>query len=376
MKYTILHLNASNFYGGPEKQIIEHLKRIDKTQFNGLVVSFLESGMPSAILAKAQEINIKNEALNMNGLFDLSVIKKLKTIILSNQVNLICTHGYKSTVLGSLIAKKLSIPVVTFSRGYTAEDKKVAFYEWLERRKLQKVDGIISVSKGQKDKLENQYNINHPRHWVVHNSVALENLNSFDRQAFRSKLFNEYSIPAYAVLGVAAGRLSPEKGHRFLIEAAATVNKQRKDIYFLICGDGSQIDHLQELSQKLALKNHIIFTGFRQDIPHIFSIMDFMVLPSLTEGLPNVVLEAFIQKKPVVVTNVGGVPELVVNDENGYMVSPESPNELAKAILKLVNNPEKSQSMGIEGYNKVTKYFSFDEQNKKLEKIYLSLLNG
>jgi glycosyltransferase involved in cell wall biosynthesis len=161
-----------------------------------------------------------------------------------------------------------------------------------------------------------------------------------------------------------------------LIEAAAAVKNHRKDVYFLICGDGSQIDYMKELSAKHDLKNHIIFAGFRKDIPYIFSIMDFMVLPSLTEGLPNVVLESFIQKKPVVVTQVGGVPEVVTDGQNGYMVPSKSSQALAHAILSLVNDPEKSKNMGLEGYKKVINSFSFDEQNRKLEKIYLSLLKG
>jgi len=103
--------------------------------------------------------------------------------------------------------------------------------------------------------------------------------------------------------------------------------------------------------------------------------MDLMVLPSLSEGLPNVVLEAFAAAKPVVASNVGGVPEVVEEDVSGYLVPPGSPEPLTRAILRMLDDPAKMKSMGAAGYERVKRDFTFESQTQKLESIYSQLLS-
>ncbi|PQP33808.1 group 1 glycosyl transferase, partial [Desulfobacteraceae bacterium SEEP-SAG9] len=113
-----------------------------------------------------------------------------------------------------------------------------------------------------------------------------------------------------------------------------------------------------------------------RDINDIYRIMDFLVLPSLTEGLPNVVLESFAMAKPVVATSVGGVPEIVVNKENGILVPPGRPDMLADGIKQLIESKEMRYKFGIEGYKKVNRDFSFTSQKECLENIYQTIILG
>lgn len=371
-QFTIVHLIASNFYGGPEKQIVEHLKRLDKTYFRGIVVSFFE-GEVNQILQKAAEAGLQNYSIPMNGPLDIRALWDLNQFVKKNQVNLLCVHGYKAAVMGWLAGKKNKIPVLAFSRGYTAENKKVAFYEWLDRQVLKRVSGIIAVSEGQKKKLDS-YGVYGKKSWVVHNAVVTPQRNNLTNNEIKNKVFAKLAIPDNSKLVVSAGRLSPEKGHKYLVDAIGQISKKRKNTIFVFCGDGVCKKDLENQAKNLGVYTLCRFPGFQRNVHDFFQLMDLMVLPSLTEGLPNVVLEAFSWAKPVVATKVGGVPELVVDGQNGYLVADQRPDLLAKAIDVCLTSPENMRAMGQKGYERVVLEFSFENQTQKLEKIYHEIL--
>ncbi|MHA1280620.1 MAG: glycosyltransferase family 4 protein, partial [Candidatus Helarchaeota archaeon] len=190
-----------------------------------------------------------------------------------------------------------------------------------------------------------------------------------------AEVFERLGVPQQALLVVAAGRLSPEKGHRYLVEAVAKTQPLERDVCYLFCGEGQCMAELQAQSRDLGIMHRCIFPGFRRDLQDIFKVMDLLVLPSLTEGLPNVVLEAFALAKPVIATKVGGVPEVIDNGKNGILVPPKRPDLLAEAINKCLFAPEISRQMGEVGYRKVKSEFTFETQTKRLESVYHELLN-
>ena len=368
-----MHLIATNFYGGPEKQIIEHLKSLTKCNFEGIVASFLE-GDNNEILERASQAGLKNCAIPMRGPLDFSAYFYLNKIIRQYKVSLLCTHGYKACVMGWWAARRNRIPALAFSRGYTSENIKVAFYEWLEQQVLKKVDGIVAVSEGQMKKLQS-LGIFGRKSWVIHNAVNVaESLTAVTKKE-KTEIFERLGVPQQALLVVAAGRLSPEKGHRYLVEAVAKTQPLERDVCYLFCGEGQCMAELKAQSRDLGIMDRCIFPGFRRDLQDVFKVMDLLVLPSLTEGLPNVVLEAFALAKPVIATKVGGVPEVIDNDKNGVLVPPKRPDLLAEAINKCLFAPEISRQMGEAGYRKVKSEFTFETQTKKLESIYHELLH-
>lgn len=366
----IMHLIATNFYGGPEKQIVEHLKRLDPSRYHGIIVSFLEGGAENEILIQAKTVGLKHYGIPMSNRFDVMALWELTRLLRQERVDFLCVHGYKSTVMGWWVGKRSGIPVIAFSRGYTGENKKVAFYEWLERRAIKRVDGIIFVSEGQRKRLE-KFGIKGRRNWVVHNAISVNSIGPTDRG---KEIFKDFGIPGDEKVVVSAGRLSPEKGHRFLVEAIGMLQESIKNTRFVFCGDGPCRQDLENQSKNLGISDICHFVGFRRDLKEIFQAMDLMVLPSLTEGLPNVVLEAFACSKPVVATRVGGVPEIVEDGVNGVLVLPERPDLLAEAIKDYLADPEKSRMMGEAGYHKVRKDFTLEAQTEKLERIYEGVL--
>jgi glycosyltransferase involved in cell wall biosynthesis len=370
---NIMHLIATNFYGGPEKQIIEHLKRLNGEHYQGIFASFLEGSNPNETLDQAQLNGVKHHGIPMSCRFDIRALWKLIQLLRQEKVDLLCVHGYKSAVMGGWVGRRLNIPVVAFSRGYTSENLKVTFYEWLERQALRMVSGIIFVSEGQRKKME-AFGMGGKRSWVVQNAISVESFQTSQGGNLKKEVLERLGIIDERKMVVSAGRLSPEKGHRLLVEAIGKLRGNSSDTHFVFCGDGPCKKDLEKQSKELGISEICHFAGFRRDLKDIFQTMDLMVLPSLTEGLPNVVLEAFACAKPVVATRVGGVPEIVEDGVNGILVPPERPDLMAEAIVKCLELPEKRRMMGEAGYKKVKLGFTFDSQKEKLENIYKEVL--
>jgi glycosyltransferase involved in cell wall biosynthesis len=368
----IAHLIATNFYGGPEKQIIEHLKLLDASQYSGMVISFLEDGQENEILAEARKAGIACLGIPMSSPLDFAAWRRLKKTVQKCSLNLLCTHGYKSTVMGLWIHRTLKVPTLAFSRGYTAENKKVAFYQYLDRMALGYVNGVICVSDGQRRVLE-KLGVRAKRIWVVHNAIHTSETTG-DATAFRSKVSKQLSLPKDAIWCVTAGRMSPEKGHEDLIQSIALMGEHAAKCCFLFCGEGPCQAQLEKQAHTYNLGERIRFAGFRRDLQDIFQAMDMLILPSHSEGLPNVVLEAFSFGKAVVATSVGGVPELVEDGQNGILVPPGNPKSLAEAITRCAENRMMRESFGKAARNTTRSRFNFEDQAKKLESIYREIL--
>jgi glycosyltransferase involved in cell wall biosynthesis len=374
-KLTIVHVRASNFVGGPEKQIIEHLKRLDPNRFIGWLVSYIESEKGNELLQVAQREGIRRVGIPMACQVDYRSLFRLLKLIHRLEPDLLCVHGYKACLMGWWAGKRAKVPVLAYSRGDTGENKKVALYEWLERRILPKVDGVIAVSEGQKRKCE-ALGIQSQKIWVVRNAISVNAHDKELRPPRKKEIFQELKIPLKSKLVVTAGRLSPEKGQRYFVEAIAKLGEKGRDSYFVFCGDGPCREDLEKQARDLGVLERCRFAGFRHDLPEIFSAMDLLVLPSLTEGLPNVLLEALASAKPVVATAVGGVPEIVDNEVNGLLVPPQRADLLSEAIERILLNPQLGQKMGISGYTKVKSDFTFETQTRKLEARYNQIVSA
>ncbi len=187
--------------------------------------------------------------------------------------------------------------------------------------------------------------------------------------------YGRLSIPPWAgsIIGQ-IGRIDKKKGQYILIQAAAQVLKNFPDVIFLIVGEdfqnGVYQKQLETLARNLGIIDHIIFTGYRPDIMELMGIFALFVLPSLAEGLPVVILEAMLAKKPVITTSAGGNAEVVIDGETGTIVPPEDPDRLAEAIIYHLQNPEASKRMGEKGYERVRRYFSLSEMLDKVMDIY------
>ena len=152
-----------------------------------------------------------------------------------------------------------------------------------------------------------------------------------------------------------------------------------RNTYFIIAGGASRNENeyeeeIKKLAFELQLNNRIIFKGFTDELPNLMSAVDILAFPSYKESFGNILLEAMALELPIVGSNSGAVPEIVVDGETGFLVEPKNFLKLAQKILLLINNRKLIKQMGLAGRKRVEDYFGFDSYIKKLENFYLKLI--
>jgi glycosyltransferase involved in cell wall biosynthesis len=158
------------------------------------------------------------------------------------------------------------------------------------------------------------------------------------------------------------------------LHAISEVVKEIPKIKLLIIGKGEEENKLKDLAKSLDLTNKIIFIGLRHDVKKLLSLARLFILPSLWEGMPNVLLEAMAAGKAVIATEVGGIPEVVVHGETGILVPPEDSDALAKSIKYLLQDEIKINKMGETGRVQVEKHFTIAKMLERTEILYQKLL--
>jgi len=163
------------------------------------------------------------------------------------------------------------------------------------------------------------------------------------------------------------------KGPEFLIKAAKYIISKYPDTYFIFTGDGPLENALNRKAREMGISENIIFLGWRDDVAKIISIYDIFVLPSLNEGMGRVLAEAMALGKPIVASNTGGIPDLVIHGKNGFLVPPKNPKELAKYIQVLIEDKDKREKMSLKG-KEMSLNFSAEIMIEKIASLYKELL--
>lgn len=275
---NIMHLRASNFVGGPEKQILEHLRRVDRQCFKPILCSFDINGKPNDLLKAAETENIQTLNLQSNSPFHPKLILQLRRFLYDNSVKLLITHGYKSNVIGYLSTRGLGISQIVYSHGWTGESTKIRFYEFVDKQVMKIIRNIVAVSEGHKRQIV-AAGIPDGRITVVHNAVFVA------QQLQKEKIRDLFSLPKDAVLVVSVGRLSPEKNFAGLIKAAAPIVRQRENAYFIVLGEGVLRQDLEQQVLVAGLQGRFLLPGFNDNIQALLADADIFVSSSHTEEI-------------------------------------------------------------------------------------------
>jgi len=396
-RIKMIHVRASNFFGGPEKQIVRHLMLVRSRGVVPLLCSFDERRRQTELVTRSRELGLTCVSVPCVNAYDPRQIFHLRSLFLAERPEIVCTHDYRSNLLTRLAKRGLGVRQVAFWRGTTRENLKVRLYHRMERLLLKAADHVVVVSEEQRDSLISSVALSEDRISVVPNAVDVESKRKEDtdeRGSARDILASPQTESAVGsgprkgerrgfldrfsgkTLVATSGRLSPEKGHEHLIRAFARVIKDRPDVVLLIFGDGPQRGELVKLARTLGCSDFIHFLGFVPDFASLLERIDVFVLPSLSEGLPNVLLEAMAAARPVVATAVGGVPELVLNGATGLLVSPGNSEEMAGAIGRLLSDTELARRLGGSGQEAVRKSYSFERQCELLMSVYARFASG
>jgi glycosyltransferase involved in cell wall biosynthesis len=333
--------------------------------------SFHEGGRHAAFLNEVRSHGFPAFALTTDFPRIISAIRELVSLLRATVCDVLICHGYKAHILGRIAARWVGIPAVAVSRGWTGESQRVKIYEWLDRRHLRFMDHVVCVSDGQAAKVSRWCGVSSPRLTVIRNSARLSAFENRDPTA-RHRLLSFFQ-PGSGVTQVvlAAGRLSPEKGFGVLVEAAASICRENPRAGVVLFGEGVLRQDLERRLAGLGLTQRFLMPGFRTDLDTLIGAADVVVLPSFTEGLPNVALEASAAGVPVVATAVGGTPEAIADGESGFLVPPGQPEPIAARVGELLRNADLRARFGAVGPERMRTRFTFEAQAA----AYLRLLN-
>lgn len=281
----------------------------------------------------------------------------------------------ESYVLGMFAAlfSQFSGPKIMSRRSLNLYQRKRLGMAWIESKLHQKVTAVLGNSMAVLNELEKEgVPLEHLR--LIYNGVELD---SFSLVKPRSLVRKELGISSEALVMIIVANLIYYKGHADLFEALASMHKQLPKEWALICvGRDDGIGHsLKDKAEQSGVSQNIFWLDSRSDIPDLLSCADIGILCSHQEGFSNAVLEGMAAGLPMVVTDVGGNKEAVIDGVTGYVVPPKNPNALATAVLALVNEPDQLKAFGEKGKKRVQEHFSLKMCVKSYLDLYESLLN-
>lgn len=369
----ILHLRASNFVGGPEKQLLRHAESERDGPWEILLGTFVSSREGADFLQAIESRGLGAVSLPADIL--VSSLRALIRVVRVERIGLLCTHGYKADILGLLASRIADIPLACFLRGWTGENWKVRLYERADRFGLHFADCVVCLSESRARKLSADPGLREKLR-IVNNAIDLPAASLESRVRARSELRQRFGLPEESVVVAAGGRLSPEKGIKDFLLAISRLQSQFPDVRFLIFGDGFLRRRLERDARSYGIQDRVIFAGFHRDLARLLPGLDLLVNPSLSEEMPNIVLEGMAAEIPIIATAVGGVEDLAGPQGALRLVPTENPGTLANAIGELLRNPARAKELALAGRRRVGEAFSPALQQSQLHALYEELVSA
>ena len=338
---------------GPAKNVIEFAARAARRSTHQgrlelSIIAFVRGDKRgNAFVLSARAAGVAVDVIHERFAFDIRVIPQLRKIIAVRNPDIIQTHAVKSHFLVWLTRLHRRYKWIAFNRGYTRENLKVRAYNRLDRFSLPKAHQVITVCEAFARDLQSK-GIPRERVVVRHNMV-LPFAPSLPNKTV--ELHKGWEIAPDAVILLSVGRLSAEKGHADLIEAIDQLHKARlgQTFHLLIVGEGPERNVIQRKIDQLGLRDIVTLTGQQHDMGPYYTMADIVVLPSHSEGSPNVLLEAMAAGISTVATNVGGVPEIAKHGETTLMVERKKPEAIAEALFCLIKDEPLRRKLGQAG---------------------------
>jgi L-malate glycosyltransferase len=361
-KTKILHVITSLGIGGAENLLLSYLKNLDNNKYSFYVCCLRDKpdDLSSEISEYAQIINLK-----MKNKFNPIVVSRLLKVIKKIQPEIIHTHLFQPRIYTTFAHLLYNRAVLLTHKHSIVNPGKHHIFMLLEMVAILFNKKIIAISDSVKESLYKYEFIPKSKIFVLTNSIDYLKFN----EASKNKT---YLIEKSIVIGT-VGRVERVKGIKYLLLAMQIILQQYPNARLEIIGDGSQLNKLKSLAEKLGISNSIIFFGkLANPIPN-YRRMDVFVLPSLLEGFGIVLLEAMAAGIPVVATNIHGIKEVIVDGKSGILVPPKNPEAIAKAVTSIIEDPQLSKDL-VDGGFKRARLFDIQEHLLKLENLYKSLL--
>jgi glycosyltransferase involved in cell wall biosynthesis len=356
---------------GPAKNLIEFAVLARELNVDTAIATFVRSEESNAFIETARESSIAVHLLRERGLGDPRVIQDLTRLVTRGQPDIIQTHAVKSHFLARLAGLPKVAPWIAFHHGYTWPTMRARAYNQLDRWSLGSAAKVLTVSMPFREELAAK-GVARKRIEIVHNAIRPDwgaiapNVSADLRLAL--------GIEPDRKIILIVGRLSREKDHLTLLSA---VNRLRGDLnlHLLVVGEGPERGRIEEEMRRLRMAERVTLTGHQRSAEPYYQIADLAVLSSRSEGSPNALLEAMAAGVPVVATNVGGIPEIVMHEESALLVAPGDIDSMASALSNLLTNISLAGRFAAHARSLVREKHAPIARAKRLAEIYRSVVD-
>lgn len=383
----ILNIITLFSIGGATETVVSMAEGLIKKGYDVHIATGPHIASEGSMYETAKEKNIsvftfKNLKRDINLLRDIKIIVELSNFIRKGKYDIVHTHSSKAGVVGRFAARLAGTPAIVHTvhglpfHRYQPELKKRLFiliekFSSLFCNKLVAVtDTIIETMLG--------YGIGKPEKYAMIRSAFDIDIYKTDGDEQKNRTKERFGIKDNDVVIGKIARLSPLKGHKYILNAFVEVSKKIPNAKLLIVGNGELEYELKRLVEQNNIKDNVIFTGLitPEEIPGIIGIMDVVVHTSLLEGLARVLPQSIMMEKPVISFDLDGAHEVIKNGETGFLIKPEDEKELAEKIIYLCKNPDIIIRFGKAGKEFIGDQFCSGKMVEQIEKLYLEFFNA
>lgn len=380
----ILYIDTHNTFGGGQTMLLRLIEGLDKSKFLPIVVcskdnqKFIQEFKKISI----KFIPIKTKILILENKFLKAILQfpnfikanfKIAQIIKKTKPDIIHVNLFYSALFSIIPVKLCRKPFIWVA--LTPSD--LLRYKIFTKFLIQFSDRTILICKDF-IRIAKKNNLNTSKLQTIYAGLKIEDYYQKGSSGNEIEINGQKIKKPIVVMIARFDRY--QKGHQYFIEAAKIIKEKISNANFLIIGGAANPEEenykreLENKVKKLGLSNKILFTGFYPDLVYLLSNIEVVVIPSLCEGAPAVALEAMAMKRSVVASNVGGIPEVVVDGETGFLVPLKNPEAIAEKVIFLLKNPKKAKEMGEKGYQRVKTCFTLEKMVREHEKVYYELL--
>jgi glycosyltransferase involved in cell wall biosynthesis len=356
---------------GPAKNLLEFAGRAAAQNVSTTIATFTRGESENQFTRAVQRAGLGLEIIPERGPFDPAQLRSLREIAVRAQPDVIQTHAVKSHFLVRSAGLPAVVPWVAFHHGYTWPTVKARAYNQLDRWSLRAAKRIVTVSAPFRDQLV-AFGVQPERIDILHNAIPPDWGAKFREPEAVSKLRASAKISPERRVILIVGRLSREKDHLTLLDAMIRLPSAIQP-HLVIVGEGPEKPRIEERMRQLRLTDSVTFTGQQASAEPWYGIADLAVLSSLSEGSPNALLEAMATGVPVVATAVGGVPEIVSNEESALLIEPGNAQTMSTAMARLLTDPELAACLTARSRELILERHDPDSRVQKLVSIYRSI---
>lgn len=364
----VAHFHSVTGVYGAERWTATQMQNLDRNVVDAMVITIGNKPGAASFHEFMRARGHTSIHLPIAGKLNPKAIIALRRLLMDEHIDIVHTHGLKSDVLGYLATRGLPIHLVATPHGWSAhESLRIRAYESISRLFLRRFDRIYPLSPSlEEDLIRRGFKGNRLR--LILNAV---NASTFDR-CFNNRRIRKSGDPFHILF---VGRLCRPKGVFELLEAIAQAWFDCP-IEVRLVGDGACRQQLEDYTRALGIANKVHFIGAVNQVLSHFEWSDVLVLPSHSEGIPRVIMEAFAAGVPVIGTAIPGIQQLVEEDSTGTLVPLRNSDALVKALIRISEHPDNARRMAINARNVVLEKFSASRQAREFEAEYIQLITA